>query len=75
MSQAAAATHLVEAQAGGSPKAASPKVRVKTAKGLTSSLFAQLPDPLVDEIQATDTESITPDQALELIRRWKKIVS
>ena len=75
MSQAAAATHLQETPTVGSAKAASPKVRVKTAKGLTTSLFAALPDPLVDEIQATDTDSISPDQALELIRRWKKIVS
>ena len=75
MSQAAAATHVQETPTVGSAKAASPKVRVKTAKGLTTSLFAALPDPLVDEIHATDTDSISPDQALELIRRWKKIVS
>ena len=71
MSQAAAATHVVV----DSPaKTAAPKVRVKTAKGLTGSLFAALPDPLVDEIQSTDADAISPEQAVELVRRWKKLV-
>jgi DNA mismatch repair protein MutS len=71
MSQAAAATHVLETPA---KAAAAPRLRAKTARGLTGSLFAALPDPLVDEIQSVDTESISPEQAVELVRRWKKLV-
>lgn len=77
MSQAAAASHVVDPPAtsgGNSLKSSAPKVRVKTAKGLTGSLFAAIPDPLVDELAATDPDQISPDQALELIRRWKHMV-
>jgi hypothetical protein len=76
MSKAAAATHeTVAASAiGASPRSHVPKVRVKTARGLTSSLFAALPDPLVVELQETDTDVLSPDEALRLVRRWKGIV-
>jgi DNA mismatch repair protein MutS len=76
MSKAAAATHeTVGASAiGSSPRSLVPKVRVKTARGLTSSLFAALPDPLVVELQETDIDVLSPDEALRLVRRWKGIV-
>jgi DNA mismatch repair protein MutS len=77
MSQAAAATHDASAvpQNSGNQKASAAKVRVKTARGLTSSLFAAIPDPLVVELQETDLDTLTPEQALERIRRWKKELS
>lgn len=74
MSQAAAATHVVEQPVVTSGRAVSPKVRVKTAKGLTGSLFAAIPDPLIDELTTTNPDQISPDQALELVRRWKRMV-
>jgi DNA mismatch repair protein MutS len=78
MSQAAAATHEQQnpsTRESSTPRASAPRVRVKTARGLTGSLFAALPDPLVLEIQETDPESLTPEQALDRIRRWKSIVN
>ena len=74
MSQAAAASHIVPETTGNDVKKNIARPRARTAKGLTASLFAAVPDPLVDDISAVDLDSISPDQALELIRRWKKMV-
>jgi hypothetical protein len=74
MSQAAAASHIMPDTNGNDVKKNIARPRARTAKGLTASLFAAVPDPLVDDISAVDLDSISPDQALELIRRWKKMV-
>ncbi len=74
MSQAAAATHVVPQSSGADSKASSARPRAKTARGLTGSLFAAIPDPLVDEIAAVDPELISGEAAIELLRRWKKLV-
>ncbi len=47
--------------------------RVKTGKALVGSLFAALPEPLLVELRQLDPDAITPDQALELIRRLREL--
>ena len=49
--------------------------RVKTGRSLAPSLFASLPDPLLDELRAVDPASLSPDDALDLIRRLKDLAS
>ena len=56
-----------------SPAPASPMPRVKTARALQSSLFAALPEPLVEELRRVDLASIEPEAAVELIRRLKEL--
>lgn len=51
--------------------AVGPVRKVKSSRSLQSSLFAALPDPLVAELQAIDPESLTPEQALEALRKIK----
>lgn len=47
--------------------------RVKTGKGMQASLFAALPDPILDELAAVDPETLDPQAALDLIRRLKQL--
>jgi len=37
---------------------------------IQSSLFADMGDPLLDEIRAIDTQALTPDRAHELVTKW-----
>ena len=37
---------------------------------IQSSLFADIGDPLLDEIRAIDTQALTPDRAHELVTKW-----
>ncbi len=50
-----------------------PLKKVRTGRALTGSLFAALPDPLVTELHQTDPATLSPDQALDLIRRLKEL--
>lgn len=45
--------------------------RVKTARALQSSLFAALPEPLVDELRTLNPEQLTPEQLLDLVQKLK----
>ena len=47
--------------------------KVKTGRALTGSLFAALPDPLLDELRQIDPDGITPVQALDLLRRLREL--
>ncbi|MGP0065592.1 MAG: DNA mismatch repair protein MutS [Isosphaeraceae bacterium] len=47
--------------------------KVKTGRALTGSLFAELPDPLLDELRQVDLESLTPEQAVELVKRLREL--
>jgi DNA mismatch repair protein MutS len=47
--------------------------KVKTGRALTGSLFAALPDPLLEELRQADLEGMTPEQALELVRRLQDL--
>ena len=49
--------------------------KVKTGRALTGSLFAALPDPLLVELKQIDTTSLTPDRAIELVRRLRELAS
>ncbi len=47
--------------------------KVKTGRELAGSLFAALPDPLLDELRHVDLTTLTPDQALDLVRRLREL--
>jgi len=55
------------------PTADAPVRKVKTARGLQHSLFATLPDPLLDELRRVDLATLTPDQALTLVTRLRAL--
>ncbi len=46
-----------------------PMRKVKTAKALQNSLFAALPDPILEELRQVDVDSLAPDQAIEFLKR------
>jgi len=58
--------HVPEATTG-------PVPRVKTGRALQSSLFAALPDPLLDELRQVDLVGLTPEGAVQLLRRLKDL--
>jgi DNA mismatch repair protein MutS len=61
-------------EAGASPPAtSSPLPKVKTARALQSSLFAALPDPLLVELRGVDLASLSPEAAVDLMRRLKEL--
>jgi DNA mismatch repair protein MutS len=47
--------------------------KVKTARALQSSLFAALPEPLIEELRHLDVDSLDSESALELIRRLREL--
>ena len=47
--------------------------RVKTGRALQSSLFAALPEPLLDELRQIDRTTMTPDAALNLVERLRDL--
>jgi DNA mismatch repair protein MutS len=47
--------------------------KVKSGRALQGSLFAALPDPLLEELKRTVPASIAPDEALDLIKRLKEL--
>ena len=47
--------------------------RVKTGRALQNSLFAALPDPLLNELRQIAPEDITPEQAIDLLRRLREL--
>ena len=55
----------------GSP--AGPVRKVKTGRALQGSLFAALPEPLLEELRQIDLGGLAPDQALELIKKLKDL--
>jgi DNA mismatch repair protein MutS len=67
--------HETDAQAvgGGSEPAAGPKRRVKTGKALQSSLFAALPDPILEELRNVDVGALSPEGAFDLLRRLRDL--
>ena len=52
---------------------AGPVRKVKTGRALQNSLFSALPDPLVVELQKAEFSTITPEAAVELLRRLKEL--
>jgi DNA mismatch repair protein MutS len=47
--------------------------KVKSGKALPGSLFAALPDPLLEELRHIDPTGLTADQALELVRKLRDL--
>jgi DNA mismatch repair protein MutS len=45
--------------------------KVKTGRALQSSLFAALPEPLVEELRGVDPSELSPNEAIDLVRRLK----
>ena len=64
--------HVPNAQTS-SGAVASPLPKVKTGRALQNSLFAALPDPLLEELRATDVAALGPEAAMELIKRLKDL--
>ena len=67
--------HADEPPADASPAAPppGPSRRVKTGRALQGSLFAALPDPLVEELKRVDPAAISPEDAVELVRRLREL--
>ena len=59
--------HVPEASPG-------PLPRVKTGRALQNSLFAALPDPLLEELRRVEVVGMSPDSALDLVRRLRSLV-
>ena len=52
---------------------AGPVPKIRTGRALQNSLFASLPDPILDELRDVDLVGISPDAALDLIRRLQAL--
>ncbi len=50
-----------------------PVPKVKTGRALQNSLFAALPDPLLDELRQVDLVGLPPEAALAWLRRLKDL--
>ena len=50
-----------------------PVPKVRTGRSLQHSLFAALPDPLLDELRAVETVGMAPEAALDLVRRLQAL--
>jgi DNA mismatch repair protein MutS len=59
----------------GTAPSTSPMPRVKTARALQSSLFAALPEPILEELRRVDVATLSPEAAVDLIRRLKELSS
>jgi DNA mismatch repair protein MutS len=64
---------FLERQHGPDPATPRPLPRVKTGRALQNSLFAALPDPVLVELKQTDPDVLTPEQAIQLIRRLRAL--
>jgi DNA mismatch repair protein MutS len=47
--------------------------KVKTGRAMQDSLFAALPDPMLDELREVEPSKIGPAEAIALIRRLKDL--
>jgi DNA mismatch repair protein MutS len=47
--------------------------KVKTGRALVGSLFAELPDPLLVELRQMDPACVTPECALDLLKRLREL--
>ena len=49
--------------------------KVKTGRALQNSLFAALPDPLLQELKQVELEELEPAAALELLKRLRELAN
>ena len=47
--------------------------KLKTGRALAGSLFAEQPDPLLVELRQVDPAGLTPEQALDLVKRLREL--
>jgi DNA mismatch repair protein MutS len=74
LERARAILAFLEKQHGPDPGPPSgPIKKVKSGRALQGSLFAALPDPLLNELRTVDPESLDPATALDLLRRLKDL--
>jgi DNA mismatch repair protein MutS len=60
----------------GAPVADGPiRRKVKTGRSLTGSLFAALPDPILEELEHVKIDELTSEQAFDLIRRLRELAN
>src|SRR5262249_48920277 len=52
---------------------AGPIRKVQAGRALQNSLFAALPDPLLEELRHVDPAAIGPDEVLDLVRKLKEL--
>ena len=52
---------------------AGPVPKVKTGRALQNSLFAALPDPILQELREVDIVGLSPEAALDLVRRLQAL--
>ena len=65
---------FLEKQHGPDPgKVEGPVRKVKTGRALQNSLFSELPDPLLVELRQADPATLSPEAAMELVRRLKEL--
>ena len=50
-----------------------PVPKVRTGRALQNSLFAALPDPILDELRQVDIVGMAPEAALDLVRRLQAL--
>src|SRR5262249_51564161 len=64
---------FLEQQHGPDPGPARPLPKVKTGRALQGSLFAALPDPLLEELRSAHLATLDPERALDLLRRLREL--
>jgi DNA mismatch repair protein MutS len=69
--------HSAAPDSGGEAESAAPARmrKPKTGRALQNSLFAAIPDPLLNELQEIDLDSMTAEGAIALLRRLRSIAS
>lgn len=49
------------------------RCKVKTGRALQGSLFAALPDPLLNELRGIDPAALTSDEAIDIIKKLREL--
>jgi DNA mismatch repair protein MutS len=63
----------LERQHGPDPGPPRPLPKVKTARALPQSLFATLPEPILEELRQVDLAALSPEAAQDLLRRLRAL--
>jgi DNA mismatch repair protein MutS len=63
----------LERQHGPDPGPPRPLPKVKTARALPQSLFAAVPEPVLEELRQVDLAALSPEAALELLKRLRAL--
>jgi DNA mismatch repair protein MutS len=73
LERARAILSFLERQHVPEPAPTRPGPRAKSARALQNSLFAKLPDPMLDELRKADLDNLTPEQHVDLLRRLREL--